>query len=123
MPKNLRIPDMSFGLSIPTIAFTLSGSTRQPDESIIWSKNLTDGFENSHFSLSVRPAEGKCIYVELYRIQITLQQPCNYYIASSAFSDFLIRIVYPIYNISHLEHAPEIRTLGEYNCINIFLCL
>jgi hypothetical protein len=53
-----------------------------------------------------------------------LRQPCNYYIASSAFSDFLIRIVYPIYNISHLEHAPEIsRTLGEYNCINIFLCL
>jgi hypothetical protein len=53
-----------------------------------------------------------------------LRQPCNYYIASLAFSDFLIGIVYPIYNISHLERVPEIsRTLGEYYCINIFLCL
>jgi hypothetical protein len=35
MPRNLRIPDMSSGLSISTIAITLSGSTRQPDESIL----------------------------------------------------------------------------------------
>jgi hypothetical protein len=44
------------GVLFSTIAFTLSGSTRQPDESITWPKNLTDGFENSHFSFSVRPA-------------------------------------------------------------------
>jgi hypothetical protein len=54
--RPVAYPDMSSGLFISTIAFTLSGSTRQPDESIIWPKNLTDGFENSHFSFSVRPA-------------------------------------------------------------------
>ena len=65
MPKNLRIPDMSSGLPISTIAFTFSGSTRQPDELIIWPKSLTDGFENSHFSFSVRPAFSMALLLSL----------------------------------------------------------
>lgn len=52
-----------------------------------------------------------------------LRQPCNYYIASLAFSDFLIGIVYPIYNISHLEHVPEIsRTLGNWSVCRVIVC-
>lgn len=44
-----------------------------------------------------------------------LRQPCNYCIASLAVSDFLIGIVYPVYNISHLEEVPNLsKNLGQY---------
>lgn len=43
-----------------------------------------------------------------------LRQPCNFYIVSLAVTDLLIGFIYPVYNISHLEHVPEIsRPLGK----------
>ncbi|XP_061169537.1 melanocortin receptor 5-like [Saccostrea echinata] len=45
-----------------------------------------------------------------------LRQPCNFYIVSLAVTDLLIGFVYPVYNVSHLEHVPEIsRPLGQWN--------
>lgn len=45
-----------------------------------------------------------------------LRQPCNFYIVSLAVTDLLIGFIYPVYNISHLEHVPEIsRPLGQWN--------
>ncbi|KAK3097171.1 hypothetical protein FSP39_007095 [Pinctada imbricata] len=44
-----------------------------------------------------------------------LRLPCNYYIVSLAVSDLLIGVVYPVYNISHLESVPAVSLpLGEW---------
>ncbi|CAC5376076.1 ADORA2B [Mytilus coruscus] len=52
-----------------------------------------------------------------------LRQPCNYYIASLAVSDFLIGIVYPIYNISHLEKVREVsEKLGNWSVCRVIVC-
>ncbi|XP_061169538.1 melanocortin receptor 3-like [Saccostrea echinata] len=45
-----------------------------------------------------------------------LRQPCNLYIVSLAVTDLLVGIVYPVYNIAHLEHVPEVsRPLGRWS--------
>lgn len=50
-----RIPDMSFVLFISSIAIKISGSIRQPDESILCPTKFTDDLESSHFLFSVQP--------------------------------------------------------------------
>jgi len=50
-----RIPDMSFVLFISSIAIKISGSIRQPDESILYPTKFTDDVESSHFLFSVQP--------------------------------------------------------------------
>lgn len=44
----------------------------------------------------------------------TLRQPCNYILLSLAISDVFIGIIYPLYNISHLDTVPGIsQPLGK----------
>lgn len=44
----------------------------------------------------------------------SLRQPANFFMVSLAVSDLLLAVMYPLYNISHLEHVPSIyRPLGE----------
>ncbi|XP_062613661.1 melanocortin receptor 5-like [Saccostrea cucullata] len=45
-----------------------------------------------------------------------LHKPCNIYIVSLAVTDLLIGVIYPLYNVAHLEHVPEVsRALGQWS--------
>ncbi|XP_062567840.1 melanocortin receptor 5-like [Saccostrea cucullata] len=44
-----------------------------------------------------------------------LRTPCNHYIVSLAVTDLLIGVIYPLYNVAHLELMPEVsRALGQW---------
>ncbi|XP_062613671.1 thyrotropin-releasing hormone receptor-like [Saccostrea cucullata] len=51
-----------------------------------------------------------------------LRTPCNIYIVSLAVTDLLLGVMYPLYNVAHLEHVPEVsRLLGQWSVCRFLL--
>ena len=72
------------------------------------------------FIISVIGLVGNGIVIHCVIFRRNLRIPVNYYLFSLACSDFLLCVIYPIYNVSHLEDCAIIDTLGRYiYCIYI----
>ena len=67
---------------------------------------------------------GNGIVIHCVIFQRNLREPVNYFLFSLACSDFLLCVVYPVYNISHMEDCAIIDTLGKnhYVCIVCVCC-
>ena len=64
---------------------------------------------------------GLIIYCVLRRKE--LRVPANYFIVSLACSDLVLGVVYPIYNVSHMEDAAIERSIGQSmpGCLSVCL--
>lgn len=81
-------------------------------------ENLNDIYFNvyyygSVFALSCISIVGNILVITTISRHRILRNPENYFLVSLAFSDLLMGCVYPVYNISHLEIAAVLGTLGK----------